>query len=252
MASPWGSADEAVPGTTSGPAMCWAVTARPVGSGYRIGTPIRSPSDPQAQPRPRLPGATWTPTWDPPSSTGFSVPCPELIGQLSLAGAWWMPGVEAAYGAAHASDLVAALLGAPVQHEMVASDPWTARHADRGPVPRPPGVPRRRECAPEPAVGRPRIQRLCRAVPGQHHVEDHRGQEQDFRASPELLDSYEPERRGVVELTVASAKTNMRSLAGELPPDGPAIQLAKRPEFHSLAGARYRWIARGAADRASS
>jgi hypothetical protein len=53
-------------------------------------------------------------------------------------------------------------------------------------------------------------------------------------ATPGLLDSYEPERRGVVEQTVASAETNMRSLAGELPSDGAAIQSAKRAEFHSL------------------
>jgi hypothetical protein len=53
-------------------------------------------------------------------------------------------------------------------------------------------------------------------------------------APPELLASYEPERRGVVEQTVASAEANMRALAGDLPPDAAAIQRAKRPEFHSL------------------
>jgi hypothetical protein len=49
-----------------------------------------------------------------------------------------------------------------------------------------------------------------------------------------LLASYEPERRGVIEQTVASAVANMRALAADLPRDGPAIQAAKRPEFHSL------------------
>jgi hypothetical protein len=49
-----------------------------------------------------------------------------------------------------------------------------------------------------------------------------------------LLASYEPERRGVIEQTVASAAANMRSLASDLPRDEPAIQAAKRSEFHSL------------------
>lgn len=53
-------------------------------------------------------------------------------------------------------------------------------------------------------------------------------------APPGLLASYEPERRGVIEQTVASAAANMRSLARDLPPDGQAIQAAKRSEFHSL------------------
>ena len=40
-----------------------------------------------------------------------------LVGRLDLAGTWWaiLPGIEAAYGAAHASDLITALLGAPVR-----------------------------------------------------------------------------------------------------------------------------------------
>jgi FAD binding domain len=53
-------------------------------------------------------------------------------------------------------------------------------------------------------------------------------------ALPDLLDSYEPERRGVIEQTVASAESNMRNLAGDLPCDERAIQRAKRTEFYSL------------------
>jgi 2-polyprenyl-6-methoxyphenol hydroxylase-like FAD-dependent oxidoreductase len=160
-------------------------------------------------------------------------PIPGLVGRLDLAGTWWaiIPGIEAAYGAAHASDLITALLGAPVQHLVVASDPWTARMliADRF-------RDRRVFLVGESAHLNPPW--------GGHGFNTCVGDavniawkiaavEQGW-ASPELLDSYEPERRGVVEQTVASAETNMRSLAGELPPDGPAIQLAKRPEFHSL------------------
>jgi hypothetical protein len=49
-----------------------------------------------------------------------------------------------------------------------------------------------------------------------------------------LLASYEPERRGVIEQTVASAAANMRNLAQDLPREAGAIQAAKRSEFHSL------------------
>jgi hypothetical protein len=38
----------------------------------------------------------------------------------------------------------------------------------------------------------------------------------------------------VIERTVASAESNMRSLAGDLSPDAAAIRSAKRAEFHSL------------------
>ena len=156
-----------------------------------------------------------------------------LVGRLDLAGTWWavIPGIEAAYGAAHASELITSLLGGPVPHELVASDPWTAHMmiADRF-------RDRRVFLVGESAHLNPPW--------GGHGFNTCVGDavnigwkiaavEQGW-ASPELLDSYEPERRGVVEQTVASAEANMRSLAGELPPDGPAIQLAKRPEFHSL------------------
>ena len=54
-----------------------------------------------------------------------------------------------------------------------------------------------------------------------------------------LLASYESERRGVVEQTVASAAANMRSLAGDLPADAAAIQRAKRRRvLQPRAGAR--------------
>ena len=38
----------------------------------------------------------------------------------------------------------------------------------------------------------------------------------------------------MVEQTVASAESNMRALAGDLPADEAAIQRAKRSEFYSL------------------
>jgi hypothetical protein len=53
-------------------------------------------------------------------------------------------------------------------------------------------------------------------------------------APPELLASYEAERRGVAEETLACAESNMRALAGDLPADEAAIQRVKRCEFYSL------------------
>jgi 2-polyprenyl-6-methoxyphenol hydroxylase-like FAD-dependent oxidoreductase len=160
-------------------------------------------------------------------------PVPGLLGRLDLHGTWWaiLPGIDASYGAAHAGELIAGLAGAPVEHEVLASDPWTARMlvADRF-------ADRRVFLAGESAHVNPPW--------GGHGFNTSVGDavnvawkiaavEQGW-APPGLLDSYEPERRGVIEQTVASAAANMRSLSRDLPCDEQAIQAAKRSEFHSL------------------
>ncbi|MGI8446324.1 MAG: FAD-dependent monooxygenase, partial [Streptosporangiaceae bacterium] len=158
---------------------------------------------------------------------------PGLLGRLDLDGTWWgiLPGIDAGYGAAHAAELITGLVGAPVEHEVLASDPWTARMlvADRF-------ADRRVFLAGESAHVNPPW--------GGHGFNTSVGDavnvawkiaavEQGW-APPGLLASYEPERRGVIEQTVASAAANMRSLARDLPRDEQAIQAAKRSEFHSL------------------
>ena len=163
----------------------------------------------------------------------LGAPVPGLLGRLDLHGTWWgiLPGIEAGYGAAHAADLITGLVGRRVEHEVLASDPWTARMliADRF-------AGRRVFLAGESAHVNPPW--------GGHGFNTSVGDavnvawkiaavEQGW-APPGLLASYEPERRGVIEQTVASAAANMRSLARDLPPDGQAIQAAKRSEFHSL------------------
>jgi 2-polyprenyl-6-methoxyphenol hydroxylase-like FAD-dependent oxidoreductase len=160
-------------------------------------------------------------------------PVPGLLGRLDLHGTWWgiLPGIGASYGAAHAGELIAGLVGAPVEHEVLASDPWTARMlvADRF-------ADRRVFLAGESAHVNPPW--------GGHGFNTSVGDavnvawkiaavEQGW-APPGLLASYEPERRGVIEQTVASAAANMRSLSRDLPCDEQAIQAAKRSEFHSL------------------
>ena len=156
-----------------------------------------------------------------------------LLGRLDLAGTWWagLPGIDAAYGEAHAAELITGLIGAPAEHEVLASDPWTARmlvadaFADR-----------RVFLVGESAHVNPPW--------GGHGFNTSVGDAVNIAwkiaavehgwAGPGLLASYDPERRAVVEQTVASAASHLSHLAGDLPADAEAIQRAKRPEFHSL------------------
>ena len=158
---------------------------------------------------------------------------PGLIGRLDLDGTWWaiMPGVPADHGAAHAASLITGLVGAPVAHELLASDPWTARVlvADRF-------CSRRVFLAGESAHVNPPY--------GGHGYNTSIGDAVNIAwklafvlrgwAGPRLLESYEPERRGVVEETVASAAANMRTLPADLAADAAAIRRAKAPEFYNL------------------
>jgi 2-polyprenyl-6-methoxyphenol hydroxylase-like FAD-dependent oxidoreductase len=160
-------------------------------------------------------------------------PLPGLVGRLDLAGTWWaiLPGIDAADGSAHASELITGLIGAEVEHEVLATDPWTARmlvadaFADR-----------RVFLVGESAHVNPPW--------GGHGFNTSVGDAVNIAwkiaavergwAAPALLASYEPERRGVVEQTVASAEANLRSLPTVLPADAAIIQRAKRAEFYSL------------------
>lgn len=156
-----------------------------------------------------------------------------LTGRLDLDGTWWaiMPGVPAGYGTAHAAELISGLAGAPVEHELLATDPWTARTlvADRFAT-------RRVFLAGESAHVNPPY--------GGHGYNTSIGDSVNVAwklafvlrgwAPPALLASYEPERRGVVEETVASAAANMRALPADLRADAAAIQRVKAPEFHNL------------------
>jgi len=156
-----------------------------------------------------------------------------LIGRLDLAGTWWaiLPGVEAAYGAAHAAELITGLVGAPVEHQVLATDPWTARMLIADTF-----RDRRVFLVGESAHVNPPF--------GGHGFNTCVGDAVNVAwkiaavlggwAAEELLASYEPERRGVIEQTVASAESNMRMLTDVLPRDAAAIQRAKRAEFYSL------------------
>ncbi|HEY3980596.1 MAG TPA: FAD-dependent monooxygenase [Streptosporangiaceae bacterium] len=156
-----------------------------------------------------------------------------VLGRLDLAGTWWagLPGIEAGYGTAHAAELITGLIGAPAEHEVLATDPWTARML----------------VADTFAAGRVFLAGESAHVNppwGGHGFNTSVGDAVNIAwkiaavergwAPPALLDSYDPERRGVVEQTVASAASHLGHLAGDLPADAAAIQRAKYPEFHSL------------------
>ena len=158
---------------------------------------------------------------------------PGLIGRLDLSGIWWagFPGIDAAYGGEHAASLITGLVGAPVEHELLASDPWTARMlvADRF------------------SAGRVfLVGESAHVNPpwGGHGFNTSVGDAVNIAwkiaavlhgwAPGRLLASYEPERRDVVEQTVASAASHLSKMAGDLARDEASIQRAKAPEFYSL------------------
>jgi 2-polyprenyl-6-methoxyphenol hydroxylase-like FAD-dependent oxidoreductase len=159
-------------------------------------------------------------------------PTTGLIGRLDLDGTWWagFPGIDAGYGGAHASELITGLVGRPVGHEVLATDPWTARLmlADMF------------------AAGRVFLAGEAAHVNppwGGHGFNTSVGDAVNIAwkiaavehgwAPPGLLASYEAERRGVAEQTLACAESNMRALAGDLPADEATIQRVKRSEFYS-------------------
>jgi hypothetical protein len=163
----------------------------------------------------------------------LDAPVPGVIGRLDLSGTWFAiaPGIDPAYGNEHAAELITGLVGAPVEHELLASDPWTARMliAD--------------------TFGDGRVFLVGESAHvnppwGGHGFNTSVGDAVNIAwkiaavlhgwAPERLLASYDPERRGVVEKTVASAASHLTKLAGDLPQDEASIQLAKGPEFYSL------------------
>lgn len=155
-----------------------------------------------------------------------------LIGRLDLSGTWWaiFPGVDPDTGARDASRLIDDLVGAPVPHRLLASDPWTARMliadtfarrrvflvGDSAHLNPPWGGHGFNTCVGD-AVN---IAWKIAAV------------EQGW-AGTDLLAGYESERRAVVAATVESATANLAALAGDLACDPEAIRTLKRGEFYS-------------------
>ena len=174
---------------------------------------------------------------------------PGVIGPLALDGTWWAiaTGTESIADDEEAASLVRGLAGADVDVDILATDPWQARMllAD--------------------SYGSGRAYLVGDAAHqnppwGGHGFNTGVGDAVNLAwklaavihgwAPPELLESYESERRPVAEQTIALAGTNMRALSidmtsPELMADGAtgeraraaaavAIADVKRAEFYSL------------------
>ncbi|MEJ2889632.1 FAD-dependent monooxygenase [Actinomycetospora aeridis] len=174
---------------------------------------------------------------------------PALMGPIDRDGTWWVIafGVEREAGHARAREIVEAVAGVPVDAEVLSTDPWTARMQ---------------------LVDRARDRRVFLAGDaahlnppfGGHGLNTGLGDAVDLGwklaavlrgwGGPELLASYEAERRPVQERVVRAAEDNMRTLSTDLlHPDldrddaageraraaaHRRIQETKAAEFHAL------------------
>ncbi len=168
---------------------------------------------------------------------GGDSPC--VVGRLDLHGLWWLiaPGVEESDGRQRIPQMLADLVGHPIAHEVVSTDSWTARMlvAERFQTSRVFLVGESAHLNP-PWGGHGFNTSVGDAVNiGWKLAAVLRGW-----ATPDLLDSYETERRPIAEQTIAIARENMRSLpldfAGTADRSrlAAAIQQTKDSEFHSL------------------
>jgi 2-polyprenyl-6-methoxyphenol hydroxylase-like FAD-dependent oxidoreductase len=174
---------------------------------------------------------------------------PGLLGPLDLDGTWWagVLGVDRETGERDIQELIAALTGTDVAAEVLSTDPWTAHMQ---------------------LVDHARVGRVLLAGDaahlnppwGGHGLNTGLGDSVDLGwkvaavlqgwGGPDLLDSYEHERRPIQTRVIAEAQANMSVLSSELLAEGmdadtPAgdaarrlagarIQETKHAEFHSL------------------
>ena len=174
---------------------------------------------------------------------------PGVVGPLDLTGTWWAiaAGTASIADEAEAFALVRRLVGADIDVEVIATDPWQARLLLSD------------------SYGSDRTYLVGDAAHqnppwGGHGYNTGIGDAVNLAwkiaavaqgwAPTELLESYEAERRPVAEQTIELAATNMRALSNELgnaaimapgiagetarAAAADAIRVAKRAEFHSL------------------
>ncbi|MDL4813278.1 FAD-dependent monooxygenase [Actinomadura opuntiae] len=174
---------------------------------------------------------------------------PALVGPIDREGTWWAIafGVDRETGERRAQSIIDGLAGRPVRADVLSTDPWTARMqiADRM-------RDRRVFLAGDAAHLNPPF--------GGHGLNTGIGDAVDLGwklaavlngwGGPDLLDSYESERRPIQERVIGEATANMRVLSTELLADnlddgdeagadareaaGARIQDTKKAEFHSL------------------
>lgn len=158
---------------------------------------------------------------------------PGVIGRLDLKGLWWaiFPGVTLEEGRGQVEELIEGLVGRPLDFTLIASDSWTAHMliadrfrrgtaflvGDSAHLNPPWGGHGYNSCVGD-AVN---IAWKIAAV------------EQRW-ADRAVLESYEPERRAVIQQTIQLAEKNMAALPSDLATDADAIRHAKSGEFYSL------------------
>ncbi|MET7745908.1 FAD-dependent monooxygenase [Streptomyces sp. NPDC005385] len=174
---------------------------------------------------------------------------PALVGPLDRTGTWWTIGfgVDRETGEHRARQIIDGVAGRPMEAKVLSTDPWTARMQ---------------------IVDRMRHGRIFLAGDaahlnppfGGHGLNTGIGDAVDLGwklaavlkgwGGPDVLDSYESERRPVQERVISEATANMRVLSTELLTDnleaddaagaqarraaGRRIQETKKAEFHSL------------------
>ncbi len=165
---------------------------------------------------------------------------PGVLGRLDLNDTWWAiaPGVSLEVGVASAGRMIADLVGRPVEHELLSTDPWTARMliAERFASSRVFLVGESAHLNP-PWGGHGYNTSIGDAV----NIGWKLAAVLQGWGEPALLDSYEQERRPVVEQTVASAVANMAALSTDIAGASGAVESAadfiqrtKYAEYHSL------------------
>ncbi|MBV9577283.1 MAG: FAD-dependent monooxygenase [Chloroflexi bacterium] len=161
---------------------------------------------------------------------------PGALGRMDLHDTWWGIGlgIDAETGDRDPDRVMAGLIGAQVQAELVATDPWTARMllADTYQTDRVFLVGDAAHLNP-PWGGHGFNTGIGDAV----NVGWKLAATLNGWGSPELLRSYQAERRPVAQQTIEDATANMSMLSTDLTSlvdDPEAIRRAKDSEFHSM------------------
>jgi 2-polyprenyl-6-methoxyphenol hydroxylase-like FAD-dependent oxidoreductase len=160
-------------------------------------------------------------------------PTPLVAGRLDLKDTWWaiVPGMDEQTGVLSAGEIIANLVGRPIPHTIMSTDSWTARlliaeqfQLDRVFL------------AGESAHLNPPW--------GGHGFNTSIGDAVNIGwklaavlngwAHPDLLNTYEAERRPIAQQTIDAAQANMRALPQDLATTAKNIQVTKDAEFHSM------------------
>ncbi|GGF30932.1 FAD-dependent monooxygenase [Subtercola lobariae] len=174
---------------------------------------------------------------------------PGVMGRLDLDGTWWAiaPSLDESTGKHRTAEIVTDLVGHEVEHEVLSTDSWTARLlvADQFQTDRVFFVGESAHLNP-PWGGHGFNTCVGDAV----NIGWKIAAVENGWAGPELLQTYEAERKPIAEATILTAGANMRALPvdltnNHLAEEGPvgdaarleaaeAIQLVKDGEFHAL------------------